>query len=207
MVSISDKYIGKKYGNWTISGIDNSNKDVFHKDVFHNYVFATCVCGAKETLLLNALISGQTTGCGCNKKQVQIKTRKQRPSKNRVGETYGEFMIARMLPQRKGFQQEFICVCENGHEILIDSRDFSIKNEKHRTCWCHQTNLLKKTRLKLGYSLRDVSFLSGTSTTSVNIAETNPKRSTRSISAIVANGLDISIKETEAYLDDYFPMG
>lgn len=198
MASITDKYIGKRYGHWTVLSIDVDNKDVFH-----NYVVAKCDCGNENIVPLEALIKGESTSCGHLRAERRKKTKKN--GLNYLGQTVGDYFVVRKLPERDGVPQEYIGICENGHEILLDNRKIAQRNRINLVCWCHEENLLKKHRMRLGYTLEDVAFIANISQSSVNVAERFPKRSSRFNVSAIASALALSEKETQDYLDEYIP--
>lgn len=113
-----EEYIGKKYGNLTITAFDSLKKN-------RTPVFAVaCDCG--NTYLktgLDRLESGKTKDCGCAKRNINL-----------IGKRYGRLLVREKTDKRKKRSVVWKCLCDCGNEHFATSRDLNYGTVK--SCGC-----------------------------------------------------------------------
>lgn len=111
-----EEYIGKKYGNLTITTFDSLKKN-------GTPVFAVaCECGNNYLKCgLDRLISGKTKDCGCSKRNVDL-----------VGKKFGRLLVVEKTNKRITHHIVWKCQCECGSEVEVSSHDLRAK----KSCGC-----------------------------------------------------------------------
>lgn len=113
-----EEYIGKKYGNLTITAFDSLKKN-------GTPIFAvTCDCG--NTYLkcgLDRLETGKTKDCGCSKRNIEM-----------VGRRFGRLVVIEKTNKRKKRSVVWKCLCDCGNEYFATSKDLNCGFVK--SCGC-----------------------------------------------------------------------
>lgn len=111
-----DEFIGKKYGNLTITAFDSYKKN-------GTPVFAvTCDCGNDYLKTgLDRLESGKTKDCGCSKRNTNL-----------IGKKFGRLLVVEKTDKRVRYHIVWKCKCECGNEVYVSSHDLITK----KSCGC-----------------------------------------------------------------------
>lgn len=109
------EYIGKRYGSLVIDKFVENDKNGF--SVFS----CSCDCGNKFVTKLQPLKNGKTSTCGkCDEN-------------NLIGKRFGKLTVKKYNGVVNGLRN-FLCVCDCGNEISIDS--YSLKSLHTKSCGC-----------------------------------------------------------------------
>ena len=112
--------ISKKYGNLTVVEVQpHTRKSTGDKDGFE--AICECTCGNTVIVILNNLLSGNTTSCGCNKGRSVEQWKEEL-----IGKCYGRLTIRDVQQhyeddQKKGFEAICECTCGNIKIVPIDT--------------------------------------------------------------------------------------
>lgn len=201
---------GRKYGQWTVIDPYAARKKAKEK------VLCRCVCGKQREVLAISLTRGLSISCGCfrpnrsyvrkpdafgNKKELTgIGSRLDRSDT-----VYGDYILVRMLPARKNISQEFIGICENGHEVLVSTWDLRHENKQKRTCWCQEKNEVKRYRLQSGFSMTELANASGVSLFSISTIEKEAGKVMPLTACKILDGLAFTAIQKKDYLNKHYP--
>lgn len=126
--STIDKYIGERFGRWTVLSYSHTTPPQNH------YFISHCACGTTRPVLINSLKHGLSVSCGCF-----IQTRpsgiQQRTIDKYVGKKYG-FWTVLSYSHRLRKKVYFTCQCDCGTIKPVFIHD--MRNGTNKSCGCYK---------------------------------------------------------------------
>lgn len=114
---------GQKIGKWTVGKEIKKNGKTYYE--------CTCECGTKKDVYKWSLLRGDTTSCGCARRE---QTR-ERFSKDKVGTKIGKLTLVERLPNYKNNSTYYKCVCQCGNECIVS--DSNLSSGQTGSCGCN----------------------------------------------------------------------
>lgn len=150
----------------------------------------SCSCGVEKEVNEENMLRGLSKSCGCYSVDFALATKgipKRR--KNRVGNQIGDFTITGLREPKLNKEASYFGECQNGHRRIL-TRNF-INHPENATCWCRETNTIKRYRKKKDYSIQEVADGIRYSRQAVQMTETKPDKSSNLIIKEVGEYLDV----------------
>lgn len=126
--------VGKRFGRLIV--IEDMNK----KQNNHELWLCKCDCGNTTIVSTNRLLSGNTTSCGCYKKEVA----KENGKKNLIditGQSFGLIEVIERVGTNEQGQAVWKCKCLKCNSIIEKPLDsYSIRHGRIKSCGCIKSN-------------------------------------------------------------------
>ena len=103
--STAYKYIGSKYGMWTVDSFSHTilNEKGYPKSYYYN---ATCECGKTKKVPLPNLVKKDAGGCGCNVvRRIDI-----------TGQQFGNWTVLEFQKKEGSKLTHWLCECSCKHK-------------------------------------------------------------------------------------------
>lgn len=128
---------GEKHGRLTI--LEPFGRNASGKQLWR----CLCECGNEKITDTTALITGDTTSCGCAKLFRDVK-------EDLVGKKFNRWTVKSLVPHKERLRNrvEWFCVCECGTERNVDAYD--LKNGLTRSCGCLAKEVTSEIKTKHG---------------------------------------------------------
>lgn len=144
-----DKYqdlIGMKFGRLTVlqRTDDRITKSGYKEKMF----LCRCDCGAEKVVQSNNLKSGHTTSCGCAKHDTGEKIRH-----DLTGMKFNRLTVIRPAESSKTKETRWICRCDCGKEVIVQSNN--LKSGQVKSCGCYRHEKAVKMHTKHGSAKRN----------------------------------------------------
>ncbi len=93
-----------------------------------------CDCGKEKIIRSDQLKSGKTKSCGCYKDKIFIENNKKRQTLDLTNKQFGKLTAIQPTNKRKDQRVVWLCKCECGNYIEVDSH--SLQEGKTTSCGC-----------------------------------------------------------------------
>lgn len=113
----------KRFVNWLVISISHTNK------LGRVYWLCVCDCGTKRAVAGLSLKNGDSTGCGCTRRE------------NLVGQLFGYLLVVRLFSVNN-YIARWLCLCECGKETIV-SHD-TLKCGTTISCGCYKRKSTSK---------------------------------------------------------------
>lgn len=111
-------------------------KDQTKKTNSGSYWICQCECGNIKSVKSSALRRGETTSCGCYRKEQVAKIKREQSEQEMLNQRFGK-LIVKARSERKGSGGElyWICQCDCGNLIEVRGHDLR-RQDENRTVSC-----------------------------------------------------------------------
>ena len=138
MTRYDKKYVGERFGRWTVLDIDYEKTDQTNK----TYYICECDCGVIKSVRRSHLLDGFSTSCGCIKRE---------QARNRlIGERFGRLTVHDFSHINDKGNIFWECICDCGQIVTVCGGSLTSGNTK--SCGCYSRDLTRKRFTKHGMS-------------------------------------------------------
>lgn len=127
----SPNLIGKRFGMLVV---ESQTEDyVTPKGNHHTQWLCKCDCGNYKKAIVNKLLSGSVTHCGCQ----TGKNISEANTENLIGQRFGKLVVIKRTGYRNNKDKRrrlWLCKCDCGNEIEVTG--ISLKSGKRKSCGC-----------------------------------------------------------------------
>lgn len=132
---------GKKFGRLTVIN-QNIELSKEKRAVIWNCI---CDCGKYKSIRSNGLLSGKTQSCGCLRNERVRETLKR----DLKGQKFEKLFVLEEVPidinSIKTKRVRWLCQCDCGNKIIIDSNNLKSGNTK--SCGCYNKQKIRETKM------------------------------------------------------------
>lgn len=104
------KYIGRKYGDWTI--LEYSDKKFL----------CECKCGSRKHVDAYNLIGGYTKDCGCGRKKKMSTIKSKYSEKEIINKVFGRLTVISRAKNDKHGKKRYVCKCDCGNTVTVTAQ-------------------------------------------------------------------------------------
>ena len=118
-------------------------KDQTKKTNSGSYWICQCECGKIKSIKSSALRRGETTSCGCYRKEQVAKIKKEQSEQEMLNQRFGK-LVVKARSERKGSGGElyWICQCDCGNLIEVRGHDLRRRDENRTiSCGCFHRSI------------------------------------------------------------------
>lgn len=134
MIKLKNNLTGQKFGKLTVVKYSHSTKSGV-------YYLCQCECGNTKTVRAGHLINGDTTSCGCAKKD-----RVYNRINDLTGKKFGKLTVLSYAFSDKHRVSHYLCECECGNKKIISGQ--SLSKGLTKSCGCIKKSKKSDNKLK-----------------------------------------------------------
>ena len=138
MTNYDNRYIGKRFGRWTVMDIDYEKTDQTNRV----YYLCKCDCGTIKSVRKSHLIDGCSTSCGC--------IAHERARTRLIGERFGRLTVYDFSHINDKGDVFWECICDCGQTVTVCGGSLTSGNTK--SCGCYNRELTIERFTKHGHS-------------------------------------------------------
>lgn len=129
-----DEMVGQSYGSWTVA-------EIIRVDGSQTQCRVVCECGTSKILFACSIRSGDSTSCGCKRRQIKQQRSYDR-HKHLIGMRFGRLVVMDVIV---GNNARLKCVCDCG-SITRPYASPHATGPKSQSCGCDHSAAIKAAR-------------------------------------------------------------